>query len=45
MELMVLLNKSDLVPEDIREEWADHFESKRIKFAFWSAIKGKTTPL
>lgn len=33
----VLLNKADLLPEQVRAAWADYLDSKGIKYGFWSA--------
>jgi len=35
----MLLNKADLLPEALRRKWADYFDSKGVKFVFWSAFR------
>ncbi|KAF8060039.1 LSG1-2 [Scenedesmus sp. PABB004] len=34
----VLLNKADLLPEEVRAAWADHFEAAGVRYGFWSAF-------
>lgn len=34
---MLLLNKSDLLPEAARIAWADYFDSQGVSYIFWSA--------
>eukprot|EP00775_Hariotina_reticulata_P009645 gene9645-9805_t len=34
----ILLNKADLLPEAVRGAWADYFDSKGVKYGFWSAF-------
>ena len=34
---LILLNKADLVPGEVRRQWASYFESKGLGYAFWSA--------
>lgn len=34
---LMLLNKADLLPRQLREAWADYFEARGIDFIFWSA--------
>ena len=34
---ILLMNKSDMVPEKLRSAWADFFDSKKIDYLFWSA--------
>lgn len=34
---ILLMNKSDMVPEKLRSAWADYFDSKKIEYLFWSA--------
>lgn len=36
-ETVLLLNKADLVDIEIRRLWADHFDSKGVRYIFWSA--------
>jgi large subunit GTPase 1 len=36
-EFMVLLNKADLIPDEIRQRWAAFFRGKGTRYAFWSA--------
>lgn len=36
-EFMVLLNKADLIPDEIRQRWAAYFRGKGTRYAFWSA--------
>ena len=35
----MLMNKADLLPEALRLKWADYFDSKGIKYVFWSAYR------
>ena len=34
---MLLLNKADLLSRELRRAWAEYFDSRGIKFLFWSA--------
>ncbi|XP_019453828.1 PREDICTED: GTPase LSG1-1-like isoform X2 [Lupinus angustifolius] len=34
---LLLVNKADLLPESIREKWAEYFRAHDILFIFWSA--------
>ena len=34
---LLLLNKADLLPPALRLAWADHFEARGARYAFWSA--------
>lgn len=34
---ILLMNKSDMVPEKLRSAWADYFDSKKLDYLFWSA--------
>eukprot|EP00958_Prasinococcus_capsulatus_P019073 scaffold2298_cov388-Prasinococcus_capsulatus_cf.AAC.2 len=34
---VLLLNKADLIPEHLRQEWADYFNEQGVLFAYWSA--------
>uniref|UniRef100_A0A7S3R0I0 G domain-containing protein n=1 Tax=Dunaliella tertiolecta TaxID=3047 RepID=A0A7S3R0I0_DUNTE len=34
---LVLLNKADLLPVEVREAWADYFDKAGLQYAFWSA--------
>mmetsp|Transcript_3650 Transcript_3650/g.7463 ORF Transcript_3650/g.7463 Transcript_3650/m.7463 type:complete len:573 (+) Transcript_3650:163-1881(+) len=34
---ILLMNKSDMVPEKLRSAWADYFDSKGMDYIFWSA--------
>lgn len=34
---ILLMNKSDMVPEKLRSVWADYFDSRKIDYLFWSA--------
>lgn len=34
---LMLLNKADLLPRQLREAWADYFEARGVDFIFWSA--------
>ncbi|MEW5313900.1 MAG: hypothetical protein WDW38_005433 [Sanguina aurantia] len=33
----ILLNKADLLPDDVRAQWADYFDKAGVPYAFWSA--------
>mmetsp|Transcript_6840 Transcript_6840/g.18505 ORF Transcript_6840/g.18505 Transcript_6840/m.18505 type:complete len:705 (-) Transcript_6840:108-2222(-) len=35
---LLLLNKADLLPPELRERWAAYFRSKGVRFAFFSAL-------
>jgi large subunit GTPase 1 len=35
---MLLLNKADLLPLDVRKQWADYFDAQGICYVFWSAV-------
>jgi large subunit GTPase 1 len=35
---VLLLNKADLLSEEMREAWADYLKEQNIKFMFWSAL-------
>lgn len=35
---LLLINKADLLTEEVRLSWADYFKSKGIKFMFFSAL-------
>jgi large subunit GTPase 1 len=35
---MLLLNKADLLPEELRTLWADYFDRLGVRYAFWSAF-------
>ncbi|BGO98802.1 hypothetical protein NBRC10513v2_003198 [Rhodotorula toruloides] len=37
---LLLINKSDLLTQKQREEWADYFEANGIQYAFFSAANG-----
>ncbi|CAN8294989.1 unnamed protein product [Cochlearia groenlandica] len=37
-KIMLLVNKADLLPPDVREKWAEYFRLNDILFVFWSAI-------
>ena len=34
---LMLLNKADLLPRDVRCQWADYFDEQGIDYLFWSA--------
>jgi large subunit GTPase 1 len=34
---LMLLNKADLLPENVRTAWADYFEEQGVDYLFWSA--------
>eukprot|EP00854_Cymbomonas_tetramitiformis_P006877 gene6877-8211_t len=34
---VVLLNKADMLPVELRERWADHFDRQGCEYLFWSA--------
>lgn len=34
---MLLVNKADLLPDEVRQIWADYFNAQGISFTFWSA--------
>ncbi|KAL3620244.1 GTPase LSG1-2 [Castilleja foliolosa] len=34
---LLLVNKADLLPHSVREEWANYFQQNGILFLFWSA--------
>lgn len=34
---ILLMNKSDMVPEKLRSAWADYFDSRGMDYIFWSA--------
>ena len=34
----LIINKSDFLPESVREKWAEYFKSKNINFVFFSAL-------
>lgn len=36
-KVLLLLNKADLLPADLRRRWAAHFEARGVDFLFWSA--------
>lgn len=36
---VILLNKADLVPESVREEWAHYWSAQGVHFFFFSAIQ------
>ncbi len=40
---ILLMNKSDMVPEQLRSAWADYFDSKKIDYLFWSAKSAADT--
>lgn len=37
-ECLILVNKADLLPEDVRKSWADYFNEKGIRYIFFSAL-------
>jgi len=37
-EIILLVNKADLLSEEIRSHWADYFNEKGIKYIFFSAL-------
>lgn len=37
---LLLLNKADLLPEELRSAWADHFDGLGCDYVFWSAKAG-----
>ena len=36
-QMLILSNKADLVPSEVRRQWANYFESRGLRYAFWSA--------
>ncbi|VYS45412.1 unnamed protein product [Arabidopsis thaliana] len=42
-KIMLLVNKADLLPTDVREKWAEYFRLNNILFVFWSAIAATAT--
>ncbi|XP_062204190.1 GTPase LSG1-2-like [Phragmites australis] len=40
---MLLVNKADLLPLDIRKRWADYFKAHDILYVFWSAKAATAT--
>ena len=34
---VLLMNKSDMVPEGVRSAWADYLDARKIDYLFWSA--------
>jgi large subunit GTPase 1 len=38
---LLLINKSDMLTDDMREQWAAHFEEKGINYKFFSAYLAK----
>ncbi|KFK43162.1 hypothetical protein AALP_AA1G087900 [Arabis alpina] len=42
-KIMLLVNKADLLPSDVREKWAEYFRQNDILFVFWSAIVATAT--
>ncbi|VVA90493.1 unnamed protein product [Arabis nemorensis] len=42
-KIMLLVNKADLLPSDVREKWAEYFRRNDILFVFWSAIAATAT--
>ncbi|KAM7522634.1 hypothetical protein LguiA_012536 [Lonicera macranthoides] len=46
---LLLINKADLLPFDVRKKWAEYFRGQGILFLFWSAkaataiLEGKTS--
>lgn len=37
-EIILLVNKADLLSKEIRRHWADYFKEKNIKYIFFSAL-------
>ena len=37
-EIILIVNKADLMNEDLRKNWADYFKTHNIKYVFFSAI-------
>ncbi|WZZ11456.1 hypothetical protein YC2023_097377 [Brassica napus] len=37
-KMMLLVNKADLLPPEVRAKWAEYFRRNDILFVFWSAI-------
>eukprot|EP00887_Chlorella_sp_A99_P006011 scaffold27.g6011.t1 len=37
---LLLLNKADLLPRELRSAWADYFDARGLDYAFWSATAG-----
>ena len=37
-EIIIIVNKADLMAEDIRKNWADYFKTHNIKYIFFSAM-------
>uniref|UniRef100_A0A0D9Y1I6 CP-type G domain-containing protein n=1 Tax=Leersia perrieri TaxID=77586 RepID=A0A0D9Y1I6_9ORYZ len=40
---MLLVNKADLLPMNIRKKWADYFKARDILYVFWSAKAATAT--
>ena len=37
-EIILIINKADLMNDDIRKNWADYFKTHNIKYIFFSAV-------
>ena len=37
-EIILIVNKADLMNEDLRKNWADYFKTHNIKYVFFSAV-------
>ncbi|CAL6088649.1 GTP-binding_protein [Hexamita inflata] len=38
-QMIVILNKADLVPLELRQKWSDYFTEKKIQHLFFSALR------
>ena len=40
-EIILIVNKADLMNDDVRKNWADYFKTHNIKYLFFSAVNEK----